>query len=172
MGVALTDRERTRHRRSTSTCCALRVRDAPPPSLPLPCVPTLCREVPTRGANASAASDSDHIAPSGRDLSKIELAALTPLRYSPENAYPRRAVSPPGWDFCTKRRAYLEKQRGNHPKTRGFCTTRPKCAQFNKKHGFRKKPEVVMADRCADRHAKLGAVWVPIAHTVASTDEC
>ncbi len=33
--------------RSTSTCCPLRVRDAPPPSLPLPRAPGRCREVPT-----------------------------------------------------------------------------------------------------------------------------
>jgi hypothetical protein len=30
------------------------------------------------------------------------------------------------------------------PKNTWFCTIRPKCAQFNKKHGFRKKPKVVM----------------------------
>ena len=75
---------------------------------------------------------------------KIELAALTPLRYSPENAYPRRAASTPGCEFCTKRRGKVPKTTRQSPKNTWFCTIRPKCAQFNKKHGFRKKPKVVM----------------------------
>ncbi len=38
---------RTENAPDTSTCCALRVRDAPPPSLPLARAPGCCREVPT-----------------------------------------------------------------------------------------------------------------------------
>jgi hypothetical protein len=74
----------------------------------------------------------------------MDSPALDPFATAGRFPYPRRAASTPGCEFCTKRRAYFEKQRGNHPKTRGFCTKRPDCAQFNKKHGFRKETKVVM----------------------------
>ena len=84
-----------------------------------------------------------------RDLCEMDSPALDPFATAGRFPYPRRAASTPGCEFCTKRRAYFEKQRGNHPKTRGFCTKRPECAQFNKKHGFRKETKVVMVTQSA-----------------------
>ena len=63
--------------------------------LPLPCVHTLCREVPTRGANASAASDSDHIAPSGPGLVENRARSADPFALLPPKTHTRGGRSQP-----------------------------------------------------------------------------